>query len=152
MRKGDTLINIDVCAGYTWIENKEEREFLNKNTLALKNGAIINRILIVGEDREEELKNSDILKQYFNHLQPGNKMYLVRKADVIKFCPDDYQKAGSGFGVFNNKLAFIDSYSSVDSIGYSIEGENLLKPLVESYTNILKNIENGNIKKIDIKS
>ena len=41
MRKGDTLINIDVCAGYTWIENKEEREFLNKNTLALKNGAII---------------------------------------------------------------------------------------------------------------
>jgi len=146
MKSGDTLIHISPCADYTWIDNQEEKELLNQNIEAGKRGVIIHRILIVDEEREAEIKNNQIIKQYFSNLQSGDKMYVVKKADVIKCCPDDYQKVGLGFGVLNNKLAFVDSYSSANSIGYAVEGEKLIAPLVTAFSNILKNIESGNIK------
>lgn len=148
MNEKDILLHISPCAPYTYIDNEEERTLLKENLSSEKNGATIYRILIVDKEREQELKNSNIVNEYFKGLQPGNKMYLVKKEDIIRVCPNDYQRVGLGYGIFNNNEAFVDSYSSNDSIGYRISGEKMVNPLVEAFNNILYNIENGNIRLI----
>jgi len=150
MKKGDKLIHISPCADYAWIDNKEERELLNQRINAAKKEAIIYEILMTDKKREKELQSSPIVKQYYDNLLPQGRVYLVRKEDIIKYCPEEYKIIGAGFGVFNSKKAFIDSYVSKDDIGYTVENEHLISPLLIAFNNILKNIEEGKIKPLKL--
>jgi len=150
MKKGDSLIHIIPCDYFTWDDSPEEQEVLKQSALAEKRGARIDRIVIVGDDKLETVKKSKLIKDYLAQVQPQSRMYLVRQDEVIKHCPDDYQRVGLGFGVLNNKEALIDSFSAVNSIGYFVDGESLINQLTKVFANIIKNIENGQIKQISI--
>lgn len=152
MSKGNTLIDISQGDFYTWIDSENEKELLKQSVLADRRGAIINRIIIVSKEKLEKFKKSILTKQYIENVQPHSKLFIVHEEDVIKYCPDSYQKVGMGFGVFDSKFAFIDSPSSIDDgIVYIVEGENLISPLINSFSNIYKNIKNGKIKQITMK-
>ena len=150
MKKGDELIHLSPCLSYTYIDNPEEQELLNRSRAASKRGANIYELLIVDENREKELQKSPIVKEYYKSTKATGGLYLIKKKDVMKHCPDDYKLIGAGYGIFNKKLAFIDSYESNDCIGYLVDDKLLVKPLVTSFDNIIANIKNGKIKPLKI--
>lgn len=150
MKKGDELIHLSPCASYTFIDNPEEQELMNRSCAAAKRGAKIYELLVTDESREKELQKSPMVKKYYESTKATGGLYLVKKKDVIKHCPDDYKLIGAGYGIFNKKLAFIDSYESNDCIGYLVDDKHLVKPLVISFDNIIANIKNGEIKPLKL--
>jgi len=150
MKKGNESIHLSPCSSYTYINNPEEQELLNKSCSASKRGAKIYELLVTDENREKELQKSPIVKKYYESTKSTGGLYLVRKKDVKKHCPNDYKLIGAGYGIFDKKLAFIDSYESNDCIGYLVDDKHLVKPLVTSFDNIITNIKNGKIKPLKL--
>jgi len=145
MKEGDGLIHIIPSDYFTWDDSPEEQEVQKENALAEKRGAKIDRIVIVSAENEDKIKKSNLIKLYLANVQPQGHLYLIKETDLIKHNPNDYQRVGSGFGVLNGKEALVDSYSTVDSIGYFIEGESFINQLTVAFSNILENIQNGKI-------
>jgi 3-oxoacyl-[acyl-carrier protein] reductase len=150
MGKGFKLQHISPCDYFTWDDSPQEQEMLKQSSLAVKRGADIERIFVIRPENEALMASSSLFKRYTQTDKPQTRTYLVREANIIKHCPADYQKVGSGFGILNGTEAFVDSYGSVDSIGYEVTGEDLIGQLQTAYQHILEKIKTGQIPQVNI--
>jgi Dehydrogenases with different specificities (related to short-chain alcohol dehydrogenases) len=150
LNKNNTLLHLSLCLSYEWNDSPEEEELIKQNIDADNRGVIIKRIILVDKENEERIKNSELLKNYINSNLINTKVYFAKTEDVKNLLPDDYKNIGDGYGIFNNKKIFVDSYSSDSNIGYMLDGENTISALTESFNNIFEAIENSTIDKFEI--
>ena len=149
--KGDTVLCLDTTPEYGWIDNKNEVEFIDSCIEAQNNGAQISRIILCNDNKLDNILSNKLINKYINS---SNKDYLncVVKTETIKrLCPKSFSKIGKGFNVYQYKngkrLAFIDSFSGEDAVGYLTDNEIVINSLVEAFNDFKAKINANKIKK-----
>lgn len=149
LQEGDKVYCFDTTPDYGWLDHPLEETYLNEHIKAVEKGVEVYRVIMVSEDKKENVLKNRLIKMTLEHSAKAKYIGLAKEEDVKKYNKNDYYKIGKGFEIFilkdGTKQLFIDSFSSEDSMGYVIENEIMIASLIEVFENIYKNIENKKI-------
>ena len=154
LKNGDKAYCLDMTPDYGWINIPEEKDYIHNNIEAMKNGAIVNRIIIVNDQKKEEILNNDLIKyNVSNTIEPCITVILDEKEVMEKYLKE-FKSFGKGFIIFEDvngsKEVFIDSFSDNDHIGYIIDNEMIIEQLIEKYNVLLNAVKQNKIKHYNI--
>jgi hypothetical protein len=143
-----------MCPEYGWIDVPEEVEYIHNNIQAIKNGAIVNRIIVFNDEKTQNILHNDLIKYCIENTTNLSISVLVNEAEIMKKYLNIYKSFGKGFIVFiykdGSKEAFIDSYSDSNHVGYVVENEMIIEQLIEKYNVLLEAIKENKLKKYSI--
>lgn len=154
LKKWDKAYCLDTTPDYGWINIPEENEYIHNNVEAMKNWAIVNRIIIVNDKKKQEILNNDLIKYNINNtIEPCITAILDEKEVMEKYLRE-YRSFWKGFIIFlkedGSKEVFIDSFSDNDHVGYLIDNEMIIDQLTEKYNVILNAVSDNKLKKYNI--
>lgn len=154
LKKGDKAYCLDMTPDYGWIDISEEKDYIHNNVEAMKNGALVNRIIIFNDKKKDEVLSNELIKYNVNNtIEPCITVILDEK-EVMKKYLKEYKSFGKGFIIFENsdgsKEVFIDSFSDNDHVGYIIDNEMIIEQLIEKYNTILNAVKDNKLKQYDI--
>lgn len=154
LQECDIAYCLDMCPEYGWIDVPEEVEYIHNNIQAIKNGAIVNRIIVFNDEKTQNILHNDLIKYCIENTTNLSISVLVNEAEIMKKYLNIYKSFGKGFIVFvykdGSKEAFIDSYSDSNHVGYVVENEMIIEQLIEKYNVLLEAIKENKLKKYSI--
>lgn len=154
LKEGDKAYCLDMTPDYGWIDIPEENEYIHSNILAMKNGALVNRIIIFNEKKRQEILSNALIKYNINYTIEPNITVILDEKEVMEKYLREFKSFGKGFIVFINadgsKEAFIDSFSDNDHMGYVIDNEMVIEQLIEKYNVLLDAVKKNKLKLYDV--
>ena len=150
LKEGDKAYCLDMTPDYGWIDIPEENEYIHCNILAMKNGALVDRIIIFNEKKKQDILNNELIKyNVINTVEPNITVILDEKEVMEKYLRE-FKSFGRGFIIFidadGSKEAFIDSFSDNDHMGYVIDNEMVIEQLIEKYNVLLDAVKKNKLK------
>lgn len=141
MKNGEIIYSIDVVdAGYAWLDNNDEREYLNSIVRAQDRGVQAKRFIVIPENKIAEFKKNKVYLEYKDALKC---CYIISKEELFAKLNDVYQIIGNGCDVYidnsGHKFSFIDFYSDNDSVGTLTDLPQITNSLYEK----LKKLEDA---------
>ena len=121
---------------------------------AMKNGAIIDRIIVVNDKKKQVILDNDLIKYNIsNTIKPCITVILDEKEVMEKYLRE-YKSFGKGFVIFEeqngSKEVFIDSFSDNDHVGYITDNEKIIEQLIEKYNTILNAVKDNKLNQYKI--
>ena len=154
LKKGDKAYCLDMTPDYGWIDIPEEKEYIQNNIEAMKNGAIVNRIIIVNDKKKQDILRNDLIKYNINNTIDPCVTVILNEKEVLRKYLKEFKSFGKGFIIFEEsggaKEVFIDSFSDNDHMGYIVDNEMVIEQLVEKYNTILTAVRDNNLEKYNI--
>lgn len=154
LKAGDRAYCLDTTPDYGWIDVPEEKEYIHNNVEAMKNGATINRIIIVNDKKKQDILDNDLIKYNINNtIKPCITVILDEKEVMEKYLRE-YKSFGKGFIIFEeqngSREVFIDSFSDNDHVGYITDNEKIIEQLIEKFNTILNAVKDNKLNQYKI--
>lgn len=154
LKEGDSIYCFDTTPEYGWIDNPNEKTYVNEYIKASKRGVNIYRIIMASKENEETILNNTMIKETIKESQNAKFCGIIKEEDVKRYNREEFYKIGKGFAIVNLKdgerKLFIDSFKDENSVGYVIENEIMIDQLQEVFERVYENIQNKKIKVIDV--
>ena len=158
LQSGDKAYMFDMLPEYAFVDNEDERNYLESRITAMKNGAEVHLFLIGEKNRIEGLKSNELFIHTINSCYNKSKIYIVDSEVIKDTCPDEYYQLAKGlyFGkrADGSKESFRDLWTNNDNLGLLIKNKNIndyLERCVDTIVNKINNNEIPCIKKITAK-
>ena len=158
LQTGDKAYMFDMLPEYAFVDNEDERNYLESRITAMKNGAEVHLFFVGEKNRIKKLKSNKLFDYTINSCYKNSKIYLVDSNAIKDTCPDEYYQLAQGlyFGKRANgsKESFRDLWTSNDNLGLLIKNKkinNYLERCVDTIVNKINNNEIPCIKRITAK-
>ena len=116
LKDGDKAYCLDMTPNYWWIDIQEEKEYIYNNVEAMKNGALVDRIIIVNDEKKQVILDNDLIKYNINNTINPSITVILDEKEVMEKHSKEFKSFGKGFIIFENKSGlkevFIDSFSA----------------------------------------
>lgn len=116
-----------------WQDTPEERDFLEVNQLAAKNGASINRIFAFDPDRLPTARENHGIYQHRASSRNGLNGYVVNRSEMMRKAPSAFKQAGQGFIIVNRQRVIVDKFENGEARGYVTFEPSEVSKYVEAY-------------------
>ncbi len=154
LKEGDKAYCLDTTPDYGWIDIPEETDYIHNNVEAMKKGALVNRIIIVDEEKKDRILTNELIKYNVMNTVDSCITVLLDENEVMKKYSKEFKSFGKGFIIFEKadgtKEVFVDSFSDNDHVGYVVDNEMLIEQLIEKYNTILKAIKDNKLTQYNI--
>lgn len=101
-----------------WTDTPEEKEFLEANIQAAKNGASITRIFVFNKDRMASARENYGIYQHRVNARSGLNGFVVDRSTIQKKAPSAFRQAGQGFIMVNRQRVIVDVFEDGEARGY----------------------------------
>lgn len=115
----DTIFEIvSMDEALEWQDTPEERDFLEVNLLAAKNGATINRIFVFDQERMASARENHGIYQHRAAARNGLNGFVVDRREMKRKAPTAFLQAGQGFILVNRKRVIVDRFEDGEARGF----------------------------------
>ena len=154
LKTGDKAYEFDMLPSYAYLDNENEKEYLESRVTAMKNGSKFLLFIVGSKNRIEELKTNDLFGYTLNSCYGDSKIYLIDEEEIKREAPVEFFQLAQGlyFGEREDgsKELFRDLWINSDNLGLLIKDYNIINYVEECISNIINKIDNNEIKCIKV--
>lgn len=147
LKEGDVAYIFDMLPEYSYVDNYEERKYLESRNIAISNGALINLFIIGSKEKFDNLSKNVLFK---NTLESNKNIVLLSNDELKEKCLDEFLQLGNGlyFGKKSNGDVelFRDLFTSFNNIGMYYKNNEINFYIEEKINNILNKVNSGELK------
>lgn len=144
---GDKVYIFDMIPDYAYLDNEDEKEYIESRITAMKNGSEVNLFIIGDNDRLKELETNELFKYTLDSCYNNSRIYVIDDAEIKDKTPVEYFQLAQGLYLGKksdgSKEVFRDLWISNNNLGL------LIKDI--SITNYIENCVSSIIDKINSK-
>ena len=86
LQKGDIAYILDMLPEYAYLDNKDEKEYIESRITAMKNGAKVNLFIVGKKEQFNELESNSLFNYTINSCYNNSKIYLVDVEEIKRLC------------------------------------------------------------------
>lgn len=150
LKVGDTAYIFDMLPEYAYLDNDEEKQYIESRITAMKNGANVSLFIIGSKDRLIELSNNDLFNHAINSCYGNSRIYIIDEEKLKQNCPVDYFQLAKGlyYGEHADGTteSFRDLWVNSNNIGLLIKNNSILTYIKNAIDNIVNKIKDNEIK------
>ena len=149
LKDGDKAYIFDMLPKYAYLDNEEEREYIESRIKAMKNGAKVFLFLVGNKEKIKELELNNLFNYTIDSCYNYSSIYLIDDEEIKKECPLEYFQLAQGLylGIHPNetKEVFRDLWVNNNNIGLLIKNKSIVNHIEECINNIVKKIDDNQI-------
>ena len=150
LNSGDKAYIFDMLPDYAYLDNEDEKKYLESRITAMKNGADVTLFIVGDKDKFEKLKSNELYKYTLESVYNNGKIYLVDSILLKTVLPFEYFQLAQGlyFGVRKDgsKEVFRDLWINNDNLGLFIKDPAICNYIEDCVKTIVEKIDDGEIK------
>lgn len=154
LKTGDKAYEFDMLPSYAYLDNENEKEYLESRITAMKNGSKFLLFIVGSKNRIEELKTNDLFSYTLNSCYGDSKIYLIDEEEIKREAPAEFFQLAQGLYLGEredgSKELFRDLWINSDNLGLLIKDYNIINYVEECISNIINKIDNNEIKCIKV--
>ena len=116
-----------------WTDTPEEREFLEVNLEAARNGASITRIFVFDKDRMSSARENKGIYQHRVNSRSGLKGFVVDRSELKRKAPSAFEQAGQGFIMVNRQRVIVDRFENNEARGFVTFEPSEIAKYIDAY-------------------
>ncbi|MEP0961317.1 MAG: hypothetical protein ABJQ70_03525 [Roseobacter sp.] len=116
-----------------WQDTPEEKEFLEANLAAARNGATINRIFVFEQDRMASAKENVGIFHHRVNARKGLNGFVVDSTSIRQKAPTAVEQAGQGFIIVNRQRVIVDRFEDGEARGFVTFEPSEVASYIEAY-------------------
>lgn len=144
LQKGDIAYIFDMLPEYAYLDNKDEKEYIESRITAMKNGAKVNLFIVGKKEQFSKLESNSLFNYTINSCYNNSKIYLVDVEEIKRLCSLEYFQLAQGlyFGIRKNgeKEVFRDLWINNESLGILIKDPSINGYIETCVNNIMEKI------------
>ena len=155
LTEGDKAYIFDILPDYAYLDNENERRYIESRITAMKNNADISLFILGSKDKFKDLESNELFKYTLDSCYNKGKIYLLDSEELKTKCPVEFFQLAQGlyFGERKDgsKESFRDLWVNSDSIGLFIKDmsiNNYLETCIEKIVEMINDNKIDCIKKI----
>ncbi len=149
LQRGDKAFMFDMLPDYAFLDNDDERNYLERRITAMKNGAEVSLYLIGDKTRISELRDNKLFNYTINSCYNNSKIYIIDSNEIKDACPDEYYQLAQGLyfckRANGSKESFRDLWTNNDNIGLLIKNKKINDYIEKCVDTIVAKINNNQI-------
>ena len=146
LQKGDTAYIFDMLPEYAYLDNEDEKEYIESRITAMKNGAKVNLFIVGKKEQFSKLESNSLFNYTINSCYNNSKIYIVDVEEIKRLCSLEYFQLAQGlyFGTRENgeKEVFRDLWINNESLGILIKDPSINSYIETCVNNIMEKINN----------
>lgn len=150
LKQGDKAFIFDMVPEYAYLDNEEERAYLESRITAMRNGAQVNLYIVGDATKLNELRTNELFKKTINSCYNNSKIYIIDKEKFREKCLDEFFQLANGlyYGerVSGEKEVFRDLWSDSNNLGLMIREKEVVDFIEKTVKVIDKKVTRGEIK------
>ena len=151
---GDKAYIFDMIPNYAYLDNEEEKEYIESRITAMKNGAEVNLFIVGDKDKLKELEMNELFKYTLDSCYNNSKIYIIDCAEIKEKTPVEYFQLAQGLylGKKNDgsKEVFRDLWISNNNLGLLINDITITNYIENCISSIIDKINSKEINCIKI--
>ena len=155
LTEGDKAYIFDMLPDYAYLDNDEERRYIESRITAMKNNADVSLFIVGTKERIDDLSSNELFNYTLNSCYKNGKIYLIDSNELKTKCPVEYFQLAQGlyFGERKDgsKESFRDLWVDSGNIGLLIKDmsiNNYLESCIEKIVEMINDGKVNCIKKI----
>lgn len=155
LNEGDKAYIFDMLPDYAYLDNDEERRYIESRITAMKNNADVSLFIVGTKERINDLSSNELFNYTLNSCYKNGKIYLIDSSELKTKCPVEYFQLAQGlyFGERKDgsKESFRDLWVDSGNIGLLIKDmsiNNYLESCIEKIVEMINDGKVNCIKKI----
>jgi len=154
LTKGDKAYIFDMLPEYAYLDNKDERDYIESRITAMKNGAEVNLFIVGDKNRLKELESNKLFNYAIKSRYNNSNIYIIDNSEIKEKSPVEYFQLANGLYLGQkkdgSKEIFRDLWLSRNNIGLLIKDIAITNYIEECVNIIVDKINNKEIKCIQI--
>ena len=154
LEAGDKAYIFDMLPEYAYLDNKDERDYIESRITAMKNGAEVNLFIVGDKNRLKELESNKLFNYAIKSRYNNSNIYIIDNSEIKEKSPVEYFQLAKGLYLGQkkdgSKEIFRDLWMSRNNIGLLIKDIVITNYIEECVNIIVDKINNKEIKCIQI--
>ena len=154
LKSGDKAYIFDMIPDYAYLDNDDERKYIESRVNAMKNGAELNLFIIGDENKLKELESNNLFKYTIKSCYNNSSIYLIHDSEIKEKSPVEYFQLAQGLYLGKktdgSKEVFRDLWINSNNIGLLIKDINITNYIEDCVNTIVDKINNKEIKCIQM--
>lgn len=154
LETGDKAYIFDMLPEYAYLDNKDERDYIESRITAMKNGAEVNLFIVGDKNRLKELESNKLFNYAIKSCYNNSNIYIIDNSEIKEKSPVEYFQLANGLYLGQkkdgSKEIFRDLWMSRNNIGLLIKDIVITNYIEECVNIIVDKINNKEIKCIQI--
>lgn len=156
LSKGDTAYIFDMIPEYAYLDNEDEKEYIESRITAMKNGVDVSLFIVGNKNKLKELESNELFNYTLKSCYNNSKIYLIDDSEIKEKSPLEYFQLAQGLYLGKkrdgSKEVFRDLWINSSNIGLLIKDIAITNYIEECVNTIVDKINNKEIKCIEIVS
>ena len=154
LKSGDTAYIFDMLPEYAYLDNLEERNYIESRINAMKNGADVSLFIVGDKNKIEGLKSNELFNYTKQSCYGNSKIYIVDINEIKEKVPVEFFQLAQGLYLGKradgSKEVFRDLWFSNENIGLIIKNIDITNYIENCVNNIMNKINNKEIECIEV--
>lgn len=154
LTKGDKAYIFDMLPEYAYLDNDEERNYIESRITAMKNGAEVNLFIVGDKNKLNKLESNELFNYTIQSCYNDSKIYIIDDSVIKTKSPIEYFQLAKGLylGRRNDgsKEVFRDLWINSNDIGLLINDITITNYIEECVNTIINKIDNKEIEYVKV--
>lgn len=154
LTKGDKAYIFDMLPEYAYLDNDEERNYIESRITAMKNGAEVNLFIVGDKNKLNKLESNELFNYTIQSCYNDSKIYIIDDSVIKTKSPIEYFQLAQGLylGRRNDgsKEVFRDLWINSNDIGLLINDITITNYIEECVNTIINKIDNKEIEYVKV--
>ena len=150
LTKGDKAYIFDMLPEYAYLDNDEEKNYIESRIKAMKNEAEVSLFIIGDKNKLKKLESNELFNYAIQSCYNNSHIYIIDNSEIKEKIPVEYFQLAQGLYLGKradgSKEVFRDLWINSNNIGLLIKDITITNYIEECVNNILDKIDNKEIK------